>query len=163
MVMIESDVYEVAKTAAFSYCKKFRAFKQFDDAISEAALFLLEHKTIWEKPRRTIVIRVVGALVRNYQNAHGARLKNRPLFYRDEYDFDNIALENTLDEKRLLVEWKKDVENTLKQREFEEYVDVIRDLISGLSVTAVAKKYRIPQRRIRNVFKRFKAVCVRLF
>lgn len=157
--MTDADVVAVAEKAANIYCRKYASVDQFDDALGEASLFLLEHRDVWNATTRAIVVRVVGALVRNYQNAHGLRLKNPPKFV-DGLELDTFAASSrrsaSVCDPRLTL-----VEDLLQSPLFAEYSTAILELVDGHSTKKeIAQRHGLRPRELTRIYKSFRRVVI---
>lgn len=154
--MTDSDVYEVAEAAARAYCKRYASSEQFDDALGDAALFLLEHRTIWNKQRSLIVSRVVGALIRKYQNEHGLRLKRKPTFV-DDVDVSLIPSKSNV----LICDPRLEfVQTLLESLRFAPLRDAILEIIDARSkISEIAARNYLSQRELRRIYNEFQIAC----
>ncbi len=157
----EKDVFQFAERVAKSYCARVNNYRNIDDAVSEACVFLLEHRDQWNRPPQWLYRRAVGQLIRNFQNEHGLRRKNRA-FYTENYDLQTHAETVEVDAPKRTDARIRIIERALKQPDFVEYAEVVRDIVAGMARTDIALKHNITQGRISQIFNRFKTVCQRL-
>lgn len=155
--MTEAEILPFSERCARAYCKKFNAWAALDDATQEAALFLCQNRSLWEKPDAWLRRRVCGQLVRNYQNEHKIRTKS-PLFFTHGA-FDEIEPvaepESETEDPRLLI-----IQTALRQPDVAPWRHILVDIVDGeLSRKEIAAKHGVSQSWISQLFARFKIVC----
>ena len=161
----EEKIFEFAASCARAYCKKYRAWGQYDDAVQEVAVFLLENRSLWSKPRAVLRQRAVGVLVRNYQNERRLRTKT-PLRLITGTEFEKVderRPEKEVDERldsgvstdpRLEI-----IERALRRPDVAPNADVIRMILSGRPRKEISAVFKLSQGRLSQIFDSFKRVC----
>lgn len=157
MYVTDDDVFTLAKKSARLYCKKFNAFNQLDDAISEACVFILTQRRrgrleALEEPQ--IKRRTVLALIRWFQNENGLRrttkLTRVPL--SDEHESNKSSI-NEYEERETQLNL---IRRAASNAQALDCLDVIYSIFTGEAIANVCKSKRLNKKIIAKVFIRFK-------
>ena len=154
--MTDDSLVKLAKHCASSYCKQYKCWDRYDDAIGESCLFLLKlkEKGFWDtlEPSQ-LAHRTKLQLVRWYQNENKTRRKYR--LKRAPFEERIAIVDDRIDE--------------IDRR--DEDLSVIRRAAAMLAVStgsnlswrrlcmtieATARKYNVNSRMFRNVYSKFR-------
>lgn len=161
-MLTEDRVYKFAVKCARAYCAQHNAWENYDDAVSAASLYLLEHREKWAQENKGLKRRVVGELQRQYQNEHGLRRKYMPK--RVDVNLELIAVRERPpssvrpDSERLDI-----VRRALRQPGIVRYAPILEDVL-GLKYTKteIGRRHGVSTARVSQIYKEFKTVCRRL-
>lgn len=154
--MTDNDVLQLAQESARVYCRRYSSYENYDDAVGDACVYLLEHREKWDQEPRKLKRRVVGELVRGYQRAHGLRLKRPPI--RVALDFETP----TKNEGRTTEKSISDVvERALQQPDVASIAPVVLFILNSNSKEA-ANRFGLSKSAISKIKRRFSIVCMRL-
>lgn len=156
----EKDVLPFAKAVARSYCSLSGSWNNYDDAVGESCVFLLEHREFWIRPTTWLKRRVIGQLIRNYQNERGLRRKHKTT--TNHVDESLIAPQKDKTDSNKVDERNRIIDRALQQPDVAQDSAIIRDILGGVSREEVAKKYKITQGRVSQLFHQFRIACLRL-
>lgn len=139
----------------------------YEDSKQDALLWLLEGRFSYD-PTKTkqeirayLITRIVGQLVRNWQNEHGTRLKNAPSFvsvsslqlvYEDEPFYISEEREKNNRKQWAIIEEVLNALNPLKRSIIEKY-------LSGISNKDIARQQGLTRGRISQIVGEFKEKC----
>ncbi len=156
-MLADDDVFEFAKRCARTYCATYGAWRNLDDAVGDACLYLLSNRALWEKSRSALLCRVVNALIRNYQNERGLRLKNPPRrteFFEPSARDDSDSLEYESQAER--------AERALKAPENAQDRPIIEAVLEGRKKKDVAREFNVSAGRVSQIMAIYKNSVSRL-
>ena len=169
MALDDDNLDSFARKCAAAYCKRFANWNQFDDAVQNAAIFLLEHRDKWQKPPAVLFRRTVGQLIRNYQDERKLRTKNPIRIVSG--DVDRATAKNETDEIDDRLDsggpsaddrrWSI-IERAIQQPELVGKREIVRAIAAGKSNAEIAAAFNLSPGRISQIFAEFKTVCQRL-
>ena len=146
----DDDLYDFAKSCAYSYYRRFGS-SDLEEATQDAALYLVENRENWTKPRNYLRKRVVFVLVRKYQNEKGLRRKNK--IRKIELDVFLLAArlkdETNRDEARSLID------SAIRSAGLEYAHELIELLIDGWTRKDVRKRFNVSFREVSEIWNSF--------
>ena len=155
----DANVLDFARKCASLYCNRRNAWLSYDDALQDACLYLLEHRDRWADPEKVLKIRVVGELVRKYQNEHGLRLKNIPRFTSLEYEDAKFA--QSSDHFLDVAKMRNIAGRATLQPELAPVSPILHLLLEGKGKEA-REKYNLSRSTLSKIKRSFLIVCLRI-
>ena len=146
---------KLAAKCAYNFCKTTRRNDLRDDAENDAIITLLE--TDFDETndgwKSYLVTRVTGALIRQYQNATGGRLKNRPVVAPLSFDVAKEQDEELVDDAN---ERKSDAMKRALFLLSAKDKKVINALLKGEKQKKIAARLKLSRGRISQIVKNYK-------
>lgn len=157
-MITETNLFDFAKKVASLYCRKFSAWKQYDDAVQEVCVRLLKNRGCWEWDERRVVRQELLGLVRWYQNEKGLRRKNK--IAQIDFQVEDLS---TTDDKQVARDDRRDLfeKAMVNGRFFEEEKEILRLAIYKIKTRKeIAKDFRVKKREIEWLTAKFaKELC----
>lgn len=88
----EVDLFEFAQKVATFYCRKHNKWDDFDDAVQEVCVHLLENRSYLEKSEKILYRQEFLRLVRWYQDTNGLRRKHK--IVRADYPVSDLSTDS---------------------------------------------------------------------
>lgn len=146
---------KIAAKCAYNFCKTTRRNDLRDDAENDAIIALLEtdFDETNEGWKSYLVTRVTGALIRNYQNATGGRLKNRPVVAPLSFDVAKEQEEPPPDNAQ---ERKEEAMKRALYLLSAKDKKVINAVLKGEKQKKIAARLKLSRGRISQIVKNYK-------
>ena len=155
MTLDDASLLSFARQCAKAYCRRYAAQSQFDDAVQEACVYLLENRGKWTQPAAKLKRRVVGELVRKYQNERKLRSKfYRPIQYVEsapEEIADDADLERLERRDWLCARIRRAAANA----GCADCLELLEAVALGEDVKSAASRFRVGVSKVRALYKRF--------
>lgn len=146
---------KLASKCAYNFCKTTRRNDLRDDSENDAIILLLEtdFDETNEGWKSYLITRVTGALIRNYQNATGGRLKNRPVVSPLSFDVAKESEEEQTDDS---AERKVDAMKRALYLLSTKDKKVINAVLKGEKQKKIAARLKLSRGRISQIVKNYK-------
>ncbi len=158
MTLDDDSLVKLARHCASSYCKQYKCWDRYDDAIGESCLFLLnlKEKGFWDtlEPSQ-LAHRTKLQLVRWYQNENKTRRKYR--LKRAPFE-ERIAIvvDDRIDEIDRRDEDLSVIRRAAANAGCLDCLEPVLDVVYGMTIEATARKYNVNSRMFRNVYSKFR-------
>ena len=155
MTLDDASLLSFARQCAKAYCRRYAAQSQFDDAVQEACVYLLENRGKWTQPAAKLKRRVVGELVRKYQNERKLRSKfYRPMQYvesvpdriQDDADLEQIERRDWLCAR---------IRRAASNAERADCMEFFAAVALGEDIKTASARFRMSVSQGRALYKRF--------
>lgn len=97
-MLSEVDLFEFAQKVATFYCRKHNKWDDYDDAVQEVCVHLLENRSHLEKSEKILYRQEFLRLVRWYQNANGLRRKHK--IDRSDYPVSDLSTDGSVSNEK---------------------------------------------------------------
>ena len=157
MKLDDDSLAKLARYCASSYCKQYNCWDQYDDAIGESCLFLLalKEKGCWQTlAPPQLAHRTKFQLVRWYQNENKTRCKHR--LKRAPFEEQIAVVDERLDEIDRRDEDMSVIRRAATNAGCLDCLDLVVDVVYGMTIEATARKYNVNSRMFRNVYSKFR-------
>lgn len=158
-MLSEVDLFEFAQKVATFYCRKHNKWDDYDDAVQEVCVHLLENRSYLEKSEKILYRQEFLRLVRWYQNTNGLRRKHK--IVRADYPVSDLSTDsNDSNDKE---ETYALFEIAMKKGSFcAEEREILWKLIYRISRDEIAKSYGISNKEVLRLKKKLEVELSRL-
>ena len=155
----ESNIFRFAKKVASFYCSKYNNWDQYDDAVQEVCIHLLENRSHLEKSEKILYRQEFLRLVLWYQNSNGLRRKHK--IDRSDYPVSDLSTDGSVSNEKEEAYALFEIAMTngsfcAKERE------ILWSLIYKASRVDIAKSYGLSKREILRLKKKLEVELSRL-
>lgn len=158
-MLSEVDLFEFAQKVATFYCRKHNKWDDYDDAVQEVCVHLLENRSYLEKSEKILYRQEFLRLVRWYQDTNGLRRKNK--IVRADYPVSDLSIDRD-------VSYEKEETYTLfeiamsKGSFCSEEREILWKLIYKTSRDEIVKSYGISHKEVSRLKKKLEVELSRL-
>ena len=154
----EVDLFEFAQKVAAFYCRKNNRWDDYDDAVQEVCVHLLENRSHLEKNECMLRRQEFFRLVRWYQDSNGLRRKNK--IVRSDYPVVDLSIGDEENEKE---EVNSLFERAMSNGSFcDKEREILWKLIYRISRDEIAKSYGISNKEVLKLKKKLEVELSRL-
>lgn len=158
-MLSEVDLFEFARKVATFYCRKHNKWDDYDDAVQEVCVHLLENRSYLEKSEKILYRQEFLRLVRWYQNSNGLRRKHK--IVRADYPVSDLSTDGDVpDDKE---ETYSLFEIAMSNGSFcSEEREILWKLIYKTSRDEIVKSYGISNKEVLRLKKKLEVELSRL-
>lgn len=157
-MLSEVDLFDFARKVATFYCRKHNKWDDYDDAVQEVCVHLLENRSQLEKSECILRRQEFFRLVRWYQDSNGLRRKHK--IVRADYPVVDLSTDDEENEKE---EVNSLFERAMSNGSFcEKEREILWKLIYRISRDEISKSYGISNKEVLRLKKKLEVELSRL-
>lgn len=157
-MLSEVDLFEFAQKVATFYCRKHNKWDDYDDAVQEVCVHLLENRSYLEKSEKILYRQEFLRLVRWYQNTNGLRRKHK--IVRADYPVVDLSIGDEENEKE---EVNALFEKAMSNGSFcDKEREILWKLVYRISRDEISKSYGISNKEVLMLKKKLEVELSRL-